>query len=466
MIESILLLFLVATLAIFVYFANEGDILCPAVIACLAFLICCAGAIYDCWAWNTQISLTTVLVVIVGLISFVLPATIMRLRLGKNIRTDSKSIEVNSDSRWRVRVNIPVTVTCVVCLFGAIASYIYIQAIVSSVGMRATWSETMQAYRWHTSFDETFSTGIPTIVNYAFRLFMAFGYVYLFFFINNLVVGKVANWSYLLPPSLYCIASLGQSSRGQIIVMMFSGVLMYWILRSCASNGGHRISFDKVVLLCVILVAGFTVFVLAGSAVGRVTAKTPFDSLMTYIGGSIVGLDQFIAKPQLATTPSDLFGAETLQGIWLFLGKAFNVPEWTYTFQLEYRYVNNINIGNLYTAFRYYLHDFGLIGMCVIVALQGWLFGALYSSLANPNSKIRTLTRIVLTIVFSWIGISIAYLPIADFLFHQYLNPTSILTIILIVISTSLILKLSNVTSCETVAISAIDGAQVLKSEL
>lgn len=436
MAECIVLFMLVAIITLFVYYMNDGDLLCPSCLACFAFLLCTGAAIYDCWAWDTSIDLVTVLAVCAGLISFVASATLAYDRRRR------KASDRNAASRkWTLHFDIPNTVTAVICFFGIVVSFLYIHAIVESVGMRGSWSETMQAYRWHTSFDEKFNSGISTPINYGFRLFMAFGYVYVFAFVNELLVSKEKRWAYLVPPAIYCIASLGQSSRGQIIVMVFAGVMMFWILRNCVRSNAARINFGAMVLILLAVIFGLVVFVFGADAVGRVTVKTPFDSLMTYLGGSIIGFDQFIAKPELATSPANLFGSETFQGIWLFLGKTFGVPDWTYTFQLEYRYVNNVNIGNLYTAFRYYLHDFGPIGMCVVSSFQGWLFGFMYSALRNMNAGISGRWRVVLLLVYSWIGISVAYLPIADFLFHQYLNPTSLLTVLFMAFSALLLMR-------------------------
>ena len=436
MAESIILFLLVAIATFFVYYLNDGDLLCPSCLACFAFLLCTGASIYDCWAWSTGIDLVTVFAVCAGLFSFIVPATLAcdrRHRNTANLNTQPQ--------KWVLHIDIPNFATAVICLFGAIISYLYIHAIVDSVGMRGSWSETMQAYRWHTSFDDSFSSGISAPINYSFRLFMAVGYAYVFAFVNELLVSEEKRWVYLAPPVIYCIASLGQSSRGQIIVMVFAGVIMFWILRNCVRVNTTRLNFGAVMLILSVVVFGLAIFVFGADAVGRVTVKTPFDSLMTYLGGSIIGLDQYIAKPELATSPSNLIGSETLQGIWLFLGKTFGVSEWTYTFQLEYRFLNNVNIGNLYTAFRYYLHDFGPIGMCVVSAFQGWFFGFMYNVLRNTGVSIAVHWRIILLLIYSWVGISVVYLPIADFLFHQYMNPTSLLTVIFMAVSALFLMR-------------------------
>lgn len=196
----------------------------------------------------------TVLTVCVGLISFVGPATLAcdhRQRKTVNLNTQSQ--------KWSLHIDVPNNVTAIICLFGAVISYLYIHAIVDSVGMRGSWSETMQAYRWHTSFDDNFSSGISTPINYGFRLFMAVGYVYVFAFVNELLVSEEKRWAYLVPPVIYCLASLGQSSRGQIIVMLFAGVIMFWILRNCVSVNAVRINFGAVMLILAAVVFGLAI---------------------------------------------------------------------------------------------------------------------------------------------------------------------------------------------------------------
>ena len=118
MAESIILFLLVAIVTFFVYYFNDGDLLCPSSLACFAFLLCTGASIYDCWAWNTGINLVTVLTVCVGLISFVGPATLAcdhRQRKTVNLNTQSQ--------KWSLHIDVPNNVTAIICLFGAVISY-------------------------------------------------------------------------------------------------------------------------------------------------------------------------------------------------------------------------------------------------------------------------------------------------------------------------------------------------------
>lgn len=79
--------------------------------------------------------------------------------------------------------------------------------------------------------------------------------------------------------------------------------------------------------------------------------------------------------------------------------------------------------------------------MCIVLAFQGLLFGSMYNVLRNSGVKISVRWRIILLLIYSWVGISVAYLPIADFLFHQYMNPTSLLTVIFMAVSVLFLMR-------------------------
>lgn len=420
MLEAIILLLLLIIVTFVMYYSNDGDVLSPAFLACFVYIVSCLAAIYDCYAWKTGITLTTVFTILLGLLCFVIPATFF---------SKCQSVSVAPAHPYK-RILVPKSFTLVVFFFGVITSVFYVKAILGIANSGSgDWSSTMQSYRTQVSYGSGEDAALPSYIAYMFRLLMAFAYAYLFMFIYTYFIEKRFSVDYLLIPVLYCGVSLVQASRGQIIIFLFAGVVMYWILKKRFSGLALRIPFSKVVQIIVILIVGLFLFTVAGTLVGRTTVKTPFDSLACYVGGSIIGLDMFLNNPSAATSPSTLFGAETFRGIYAFLSGLFHNPEWNYSFQMEYRLVNGINIGNLYTAFRYYLHDFGYLGMVIFSSLQGLFFGVYYRLLTNGLRLRNPFSLGSLLIVFAYLYIAIVYFPLADYLFHQYLNPTTVLTL-------------------------------------
>lgn len=420
---------LVMLVSFFTYYANKSDLLAPACIACFASLMCSAASIYDCWVWNYTLGIAEVAYFTVGLLCFVIPASAVNSNRDEGHEGMMPSIVI------------PRALTIIVIVFGVVSSFLYVRAILQIAGGVGDWSQTMQAYRNNVAYGDA-DDQIPSSVSRLFKLFMAFAYVYLFVFMNDLAGTGKPRLFYLVPGIMYCVVSLVQASRGQIIAFMFAGVLMYWVLRKRYTGRTAKVPFSRVVLVILAVVAGLALFAMANTLVGRTTAKTPLDSVMTYVGGSVVGLDMYLANPGAATSPSYIFGAETFRGLYSFIGRTFNIPEYNYTFQLEYRFAGRINVGNLYTAYRYYLHDFGIAGMVILTATQGFFFGAFYRHLAQGHSK-GTVWLIWETITFSYLALSVAYLPIADYLFHQYLNPTTMVTLFMFLISSFVVCKCS-----------------------
>ena len=45
----------------------------------------------------------------------------------------------------------------------------------------------------------------------------------------------------------------------------------------------------------------------------------------------------------------------------------------------EYRYLDNVNFGNVYTFFRRYLQDFGAFGMAIMTIITSFIFSYMYN---------------------------------------------------------------------------------------
>lgn len=425
---SILLIILLIIILLFVeYYINDGDLLSPPCLACIAFLVSSVAALYLCGRWDISIKVSTVLIIISGLAVFL---------IGSNswsyIRKGYKNnVRLYADSEILDEIVINTKALILVCVLGCIISLIYSKELLKIANYSGDLTSAMLTYRNKTAYGNAEDIAIPNWINYSFRLFMAFSYAYTFIFINNWITVKKHQWGCLFPGLVYCLASLTQAARGQIIIYLFASLMCLWIVKQKTTAGIFRISFFIIPIACIILVVVGVLFLATGNVIGRTTIKTPFDSLMTYTGGSLIGFDLYLADPSAATSPSGIFGSETFRGLYAYFGKAFGIDSWQYTFQMEYRFINGINVGNLYTAFRYYIHDFGFIGMILLTSVQGVFFKSMYHLCIKKNGKLN----LTLSIVYGYLSISIVYLPLADFFFHQYVNPTGLLTLFCFVVA-------------------------------
>lgn len=419
MLGAILLTLCISICLIFAYYIEQGDVFSPSVLVCLAFLLSSFAAIYNTISWGAEIHFETTLIIILGLVIFIACSSIF----GKSAWLSVARGRESKANHFGLILIEPKFVAAV-SIIGVAISVLYVKEIIGSSFTGGNWSEVMASYRTATAYVTDDAVQIPTWLNYSYRLFMAFSYVMLFLLVNNYVESGRVYASYAVSPTVYCVSSFAQASRGQVLIFIFAGFVMGWVALQRKRRGKMKVPFKYIprgiFLLIIVLIA----FVALGEVVGRSTVKTPLGSLMTYMGGSIVGLDAYLQNPSVASSYDGVWGAETFRGINLFLSGLLDDPKLTYTFQLEYRLINGNNIGNLYTAFRYYIHDFGIIGMIVLVAAQGLFFGAFYKRITVSSSS-NALFPIVL---YGYLAICIAYMPLSDYFFHQYVSPTAILT--------------------------------------
>ena len=87
-------------------------------------------------------------------------------------------------------------------------------------------------------------------------------------------------------------------------------------------------------------------------------------------------------------------------------------------------------LGNVYTAFRYWIYDFGYVGWLVMLALYAFIFTSLHTHVKTYNPVGRFDSALV---IYAYIFISLVMLPIQDVLFAMDFNPGGIYTLICIV---------------------------------
>jgi len=160
--------------------------------------------------------------------------------------------------------------------------------------------------------------------------------------------------------------------------------------------------------------------------VGRTNGADFFSYITSYAGGSIQLFDLYLKNP----APSNgVFGQETFRGIVSAIGRHFD-NSLTFSWQLEFRYSNGIMLGNVYTAFRYWIYDFGYVGWLIMLVLYAFIFTSLHKHVKTHNPVGRFDAVLV---VYAYIFSGLVMLPIQDVLFAMDFNPGGIYTLVCIV---------------------------------
>lgn len=129
-----------------------------------------------------------------------------------------------------------------------------------------------------------------------------------------------------------------------------------------------------------------------------------------YTSSPIKLFEMYVTNPQ---SSSHIWGEESFSAL-LSNFNSLGLKLGTIERHLEFRGLNgNVDLGNVYGAFRRYLNDFGVIGLCVLTGIESFIFHELFV-------LIRTKNRISFALViFCFIYASIIMIPIDDVLFSE-----------------------------------------------
>ena len=95
----------------------------------------------------------------------------------------------------------------------------------------------------------------------------------------------------------------------------------------------------------------------------------------------------------------------------------------------EFRRLTSTDSGNVYTLFRRFIQDFGILGMCVMTILLSYFFSYVY------NRKIRTqklnYRTMLIIIKYGYAYYIIAMASIDNFV-HDYVNLGTVMMIVIL----------------------------------
>lgn len=276
---------------------------------------------------------------------------------------------------------------------------------------------------------------MPRIITWGYLFITSTGFVWIYILINNILVSKKVNLLLYVECALCFLLSLLSAGRIQLIQYVVAMVSIYYILFNRKSgwkvNIGFKIIMKIIIGICLIL----SLFSGLRSFVGRTSKQDPISYVTTYVGGSINLLDMFLQdKP----TKSDIWGKETFYEVNKFIGRKLDKPNLIYVGHKEFRYANGVSIGNVYTAFRNYIYDFGYIGFVFLTMISSLVFSVIYNILKRKkiNQGIDTLL-----LMYSYLVYSVFLIFYADYFFEMSLSIATLKVFIFFKITNYILLK-------------------------
>ncbi len=400
----------------FSYYLSAGDYMAPPFLLCAFFAISELSAIAMKNSWNISITIGTVVFIMIGIISFCLGYYFTWF----NIKTNKIYRKVNY-------INIKTIYLIIYNISAVVILYFFVKALRSEFG-NSNWTTLMEKYRFATVYADQTKKSIymsSVIVDLKFiinNLSYLFGYI----LINNYVITNKWDFRLIISIAFGLISTLMGASRFDLIRIPIYIIFIYYLLRLRTNTLTHKKSMRLLVKYICIAFCFVIIFGVSSSFVGRTRNEGILYYIAHYLSTPTLNFNDYLKNPVESST---LIGKESFWGIYNFLYKLTKIDKYKYDYTLEFRQISGVGMGNVYTAFRMFYADFGIIGIVILSMLQGIIF-ALFYKLIKYDIKLKILKIHIFKksliefriIIYAMILHSVILMFFADWFYSQVLS--------------------------------------------
>jgi oligosaccharide repeat unit polymerase len=407
---------------------SRGDVFFPANIVLIAFACSLAFAIMEMKKWDISISLNTVGVILIGLTSYVI-GTVLASSFKTKIKSDYKMsfFKYRKAETFEESIPyIPKLTTVFVVIFDILILYKYfldVRRSASYLGSFKTLGSMIGAYR-NAGVSGELIVGISKISAYGYNIVTVFAYLYLYVLISQIVIKRKNIKDVvicLIPICLFGVCSILTGGRNPLIQIFVAAIMMYNLLCKKYKGANYKFNWKFVARMSIIVVIFLIMFSNIRSLVGRTNTMSTFDYLAMYIGAPIKLFDMFLEKPP--TTGHTFWGQETFINLWAWWGSIVKDSRMTgLIMNKEYRIYKGIQLGNVYTAFREYYCDFGLVGIIILPMIHSLFFTRFYRKITKSGNRMYRKSFDISILIYSYLSVALAYYSIDDRLFQKFLS--------------------------------------------
>lgn len=369
---------------IYSYYVFNRNLFSPSAVISEVFILSVLACICNIDNWGVDLSPLTVGVILGGNAVFILMATLVHLFYKR--KNENTATLKFSEKMHYIAIKRPMLVT--IFIIYMLFSIIFIMMSLTEIGNFAQgddFSSAMSVYR-----DETLKEGssLSSILTNIGVILNIGTFVLAYIFINNFMIDRKKIENYLLLASIimYLLTSIFTAQRTTILLMFIYVLFVVYSLLMRKNRTIIKKMNLKYIRRGIIAVLVFlTLFAVTRFFFGRHDRRTAMDSVTYYMGNSIESLDLYIEGP----LKCNQFGEELFQQFRVTLSKFGLVQESTMTTRhLEFRKdAKGNSAGNIYTAYRYYIHDFGYGSIVIFQILLGLFYSIWYEKIFMRKMK-------------------------------------------------------------------------------
>ena len=383
----IIYLLLTALIIIFLVVLHfDKDFFSPSAMICESYILAVLCAIYNIDYWKINLSKRTMFVIIVGIISFVFTSFII---LHTKMENKEKKIDNNCSNNLVYKTNkLIFNFLVIIQIFTAILYLHYVSKVAGGLKSFFSFNEMMNTYR-ESTYNDVNLLGIPSYVKQLVNISKVTASIAAFNIISSSIKRKkekekkkydLVNIISIIAYTITCLLSGGRYG----MIIFFLGMLIMWnILSDLAFKKNKKIEIVKVFKISLIIIILMVSFSKLRYYVGRTNDSNFMSYVTTYFGGSIENIDLYLKNNPRKT--SIVFGQRTFSTIHRYLYQLG--VENDYQPHSEFmRSINGKSTGNVYTGFRNYYSDFGLLGIIILSAIQSAFWTIFYKKIRNKNN--------------------------------------------------------------------------------
>lgn len=407
------------------YFLFKKEIMQPSLIFMFMYTVSVFCAIYNIEAWGIEMSKLTFILLLLGAAEFILVSYITKKIFTKKTKHETEKIKMK-------KIEIPRWITLAVifcCLMVIFFQFVVVLNISTRYEPFSGFSRALTVYKEHTSYNKDVSLPSSLTMMQCFVLAAAFSYTLIF--MNNFFLKKEReeklryikeNWIYLVPAVLFVITYLIQSNRGMIIDFTVGVVTIGILLWSQSKEWKKTIKIKSMIKLGIVGVLGLVIFYYSAAVVGRINTKGMLDYITFYCGGSIECFNQYVKNDKQIKM---VRGEETFYSLILNLDSV-GITDYELgdreTGHLEFLFHEGNLVGNIYTAYRRWLNDYGILGMLILQGIMAAVMTLLYEKIKHNSGKFGNMW----ILIYGYLSYTIYMHPMDGYLYFEVLSKAGI----------------------------------------
>lgn len=374
------------------YCMFKKDIASPTFLFYIGFFISAVAAYFNYYTWNIHIQDRIIVIFLFGWISFFAGEYTIRVVLAKKRFSNNLG-----NNRVKLKAIIPSRIVVYsLVLLNIVITILLFREVVKVASFGGSSTDNLMV-NFKENLDEV---GLSGLITQLTKITKASAYVFAFVFINNLIAAEkrtlkvvCKNIKYLIPIMLYILQCFMRGGRYTVIAVIIGMLFIIYYLCQYKSNWRFKLSIKNLIILILIVFCIFLAFWLIKNVVGR-TSESPFLEYITrYLGGPYELFSLYIENP-----PESAY--ETFAGLLTSFNK-IGLTNSTIRSYHEFRFSSTgILIGNVYSAFRNYYNDYGLLGVCFFSYALSFIFNLSYHRIRVEKNLYKHSFRVIVYSAF------------------------------------------------------------------